>query len=149
MKVEICNLNRDKNDKKIKFVVIGVYIQKKWIFVRHKNRITWEIPGGHVEKNESVDVAAIRELYEETGLKPKKLHPICDYYAENRIGKRSYGAYGRFYICLVDHISQPPNDFEIAEEKAFDIPPLSINLTYPEIHGLLMEKAQETICKLL
>jgi len=38
-----------------------------WVMVRHKDR-GWELPGGAIHEGEGADVAALRELYEETGL---------------------------------------------------------------------------------
>lgn len=38
-----------------------------WVMVRHKDR-GWELPGGAIQEGEGADVAALRELYEETGL---------------------------------------------------------------------------------
>ena len=49
------------------YSVITARFEGKWIFVRHRERTTWEIPGGHIEEGESSDVAASRELMEETG----------------------------------------------------------------------------------
>lgn len=43
----------------------------------------WVIPGGHINKKESPKAAAIRELYEETGIKLKKVNLIAKYYAKN------------------------------------------------------------------
>lgn len=40
---------------KLKFAVIAARYQDKWIFCRHKERNTWEIPGGHREENESIE----------------------------------------------------------------------------------------------
>lgn len=37
------------------------------LFVEHPER-GWEIPGGHLEEDESPEAALLRELYEETGL---------------------------------------------------------------------------------
>jgi 8-oxo-dGTP pyrophosphatase MutT (NUDIX family) len=34
------------------------------------------LPGGHVESNESIEAGAVRELYEETGIIAPKLYPI-------------------------------------------------------------------------
>jgi 8-oxo-dGTP pyrophosphatase MutT (NUDIX family) len=41
--------------------------EKPWIMVLNKDR-GWELPGGQITENEDFDVAALRELYEETGL---------------------------------------------------------------------------------
>ena len=55
------------------FVVCLVYSkntkddEKPWIMVLNKDR-GWELPGGQITENEDFDVAALRELYEETGL---------------------------------------------------------------------------------
>ncbi len=45
----------------------------------------WDIPSGHVDKNESPDAAAVRELFEETGIKISTLdqrsvifQPLCN-----------------------------------------------------------------------
>jgi 8-oxo-dGTP diphosphatase len=54
-------------DELLKFAVIAARYQEKWIFCRHKERVTWEIPGGHREVGEDILDTARRELYEETG----------------------------------------------------------------------------------
>ena len=38
-----------------------------WLMVLNKKR-GWELPGGKIEKGENIDEAALRELFEETGL---------------------------------------------------------------------------------
>ena len=38
-----------------------------WVMVLHNER-GWELPGGNINEDEEWDVAALRELYEETGL---------------------------------------------------------------------------------
>ena len=42
---------------------------KKVLLVRHKKYNKWLQPGGHIEENETPEEAAVREVYEETGIK--------------------------------------------------------------------------------
>jgi len=52
-------------------VSVYVYDDKndKMLLVKHKKMGKWVQPGGHIEANESPEEAAIRETFEETGLK--------------------------------------------------------------------------------
>ena len=51
------------------------------LFVEHPKR-GWEIPGGHLEENESPEAALLRELKEETGLEGVIRHWHRSYYPE-------------------------------------------------------------------
>ena len=55
------------DDKLLKFAVIISKANGKWVFCKHKERDTYEVPGGHRENGEQIDMTAIRELQEETG----------------------------------------------------------------------------------
>ena len=58
----------DINDSnKPSIVVIYAKYKGKIVMCRHEKRETWEIPGGHIEENETPEEAARREIYEETG----------------------------------------------------------------------------------
>ncbi|MEH6937495.1 hypothetical protein V7056_06455 [Bacillus sp. JJ664] len=46
----------DESD--LSYAVIMARYNEKWIFVKHKNRSTWEIPGGKREEHESIIEAA-------------------------------------------------------------------------------------------
>ena len=54
-------------DSLLKFAVIVSKTNGKWVFCKHKERDTLEVPGGHREPNESIIDTAKRELIEETG----------------------------------------------------------------------------------
>lgn len=46
---------------------------KKILLVEHKDFNRWVQPGGHIEEYETPEEAAVREAYEETGIKVKLL----------------------------------------------------------------------------
>lgn len=46
---------------------------KKILLVKHKKFNKWVQPGGHIEHNETPEETAVREAYEETGIKVKLL----------------------------------------------------------------------------
>lgn len=54
-------------DELLKFAVIISKHNGKWVFCKHKERDTYEVPGGHREEGESILDTAKRELNEETG----------------------------------------------------------------------------------
>ena len=85
------------------FVVCWVYSrkaledEKPWIMVLNKNR-GWELPGGEISENEDFDIAALRELYEETGVKTAKIINQSEgwyyYYLPENLQTRLWG--GKF-----------------------------------------------------
>lgn len=48
----------------LKFAVIVSKYNGKWVFCKHKQRETLEVPGGHREIGEKIGETAKRELYE-------------------------------------------------------------------------------------
>lgn len=46
---------------------------KKLLLVKHREFKKWVQPGGHLEYNETPEETAVREVYEETGIKVKLL----------------------------------------------------------------------------
>lgn len=70
-------------DEKIKFAVIAARYKNQWIYCRHRERNTFEIPGGHREVGETIIETAKRELYEETGAIDFELEEITVYSVVN------------------------------------------------------------------
>ena len=66
-------------DSLLKFAVIIAKMDGKNVFCKHRERSTYEIPGGHREDGESILDAAKRELYEETGAVKYDIKPVCIY----------------------------------------------------------------------
>ena len=139
----------------VSYVVLLAKHQGKWVYVRHKERTTWEIPGGHREPGEWLNESAARELFEETGAKRFTLDPLCDYEVDRSGDVRlpSPGeplspaflqapgrSFGRMYLTDIQELGDLP-DSEIAEVRLFDLPP--DNQTYPAIQPhLLKERAR-------
>ncbi|MCX6302197.1 MAG: NUDIX domain-containing protein [Bacteroidia bacterium] len=119
------------------YSVIAARYADKWIFVRHHERSTWEIPGGHIEKNESPSVAAGRELIEETGAVEFNLDCVATYSVE----KDGNIGYGRLFLAEVDKIGALPDNSEIAERIMTD--QLPEDLTYPDIQPHLFKRVNE------
>jgi 8-oxo-dGTP diphosphatase len=71
------------NDSLLTRVVIVSNYNGRWVYCKHKERDTWEMPGGHIETGETPLEAAKRELYEETGAIEFNLEPICKYSVKN------------------------------------------------------------------
>lgn len=119
------------------YSVITARHNGKWIYVRHNNRNTWEIPGGHIEEGENSDEAAARELSEETGALEFVIVSVATY-SVLESGKKGYG---RLYMANVHKLGKVPDVSEIEEIRLQDGMP--DNLTYPEIQPLLFEKVLE------
>lgn len=121
------------NISELKFVVIISKYKDKWVLVKHKERVTWEIPGGHIEFGEDPKAAAKRELNEETGALKFDLKEICNY----GVKRNNEITYGRLYFTNIDELGILP-DLEIEKIQLFRDFPLN-NLTYPGIQPKLFD----------
>jgi 8-oxo-dGTP diphosphatase len=118
------------------YVVIGARQHGRWLFVRHAGRITWEMPAGHIEPDESADQAAVRELYEETGTVRSSLDHLCDY----EVSVRGRTEYGRLYRAEILE-REERLEYEIAEVILSQELPES--LTYPEVQTILFDRVRQ------
>jgi 8-oxo-dGTP diphosphatase len=137
LKVDFYELGTTE-DSELSFAVIMARYNNKWIFCKHKQRDTWEIPGGHRENFENIDTCAKRELIEETGAKNFNLKSLCIYSVE-RENKKDFG---QIYYAEVENLNELPNS-EIERIDFFDKSP--DNLTYPLIQRLIFKKVLEII----
>jgi 8-oxo-dGTP diphosphatase len=127
MNVKFNELSEIKDEDLIYAVIIARY-QNHWILCNHKERTTWEIPGGRREPGEPILDTAKRELYEETGAIDFNIKPICIYTVN--------GTSGLLYFASVDVLGELP-DSEIEKVDLFD--ELNIEWTYPNIQPELLD----------
>ncbi len=120
--------------EKLTYSVITARYLDKWVFVRHHQRSTFEIPGGHIEINETADRAAKRELIEETGAIRFKLECVSIY----SVKIDSEIRFGKLYFAKITEIGPVPDVSEIAEVTFLESLPDPV--TYPEIQPLLFKK---------
>lgn len=125
-------------DEKTKFAVIAARYKNQWIYCRHRERNTFEIPGGHREVGETIIETAKRELYEETGAIDFELEEITVYSVVND----NIETFGMLFFTEVKELGVLP-DLEIEEIQLFDEMPET--LTYPLIQPLLIEKVKQVL----
>lgn len=128
-------------DGKLTYSVITSRYQDKWIFVRHHLRKTFEIPGGHIEEDETPLDAARRELIEETGAISFKLDCVCTYSVE----KENQTGYGRLFFAEISEIGKINDTSEI--EGIIFLENLPEMLTYPDIQPHLFKRVIRYIQK--
>jgi len=84
----------------------------------------WELPGGHTEVGESYREGAIREVYQETGIKIKKLKPVK--------GDKEFRLYIAKPRCVKITLSDEHTDYIWVSSKSIK----RIKLSEPTVHNL-------------
>lgn len=125
-------------DDALSFVVIAARCGAEWVFCRHRERTTWECPGGHIDAGETPLAAAHRELFEETGAQADAMTPICLYSVSRDGGAETFGL---LCVARVSAVGPLPESFEMACVRLFAQLPDA--WTYPEIQPLLLERARQ------
>ena len=105
-------------DSQLDFAVIIARTGEKWVFCKHKERDTYEVPGGHREAGETIEEAANRELKEETGYSAKNIKLIHKFFTSAGFSNQ------KIYIFLATGLNKGEPEFdedEIIEKYEIDI----------------------------
>jgi 8-oxo-dGTP diphosphatase len=124
--------NETIGDTLLKFAVIATRYKNRWLYCKHKERNTWEIPGGHREKGEDILDTAKRELREETGAEEFSIEPVAVY----SVTIDNETNYGKLFYSKMKKLNEKL-EYEIEKIQLFDDIPK--DMTYPEIQPLLQK----------
>ncbi len=128
-------------DSLLKFAVILAKNEGKWVLCKHRERETYEVPGGHREENETIAETAERELREETGAVDFSITPICVYSVKGKtkINKNEDDiSYGMLYCAEIATFEEIHSEIE----KILITDDLEVEWTYPLIQPKLIEEAE-------
>ncbi|MCM1299476.1 MAG: NUDIX domain-containing protein [Firmicutes bacterium] len=123
-------------DSLIKFSVIVSQYENNWVFCKHRDRNTYEVPGGHRELGETPLEAAERELKEETGALDYKITPVCVYSVSDEVNDKE--TFGMIYYAEIKSFENELHS-EIESIRFFENVPS--NQTYPLIQPMLIDEA--------
>jgi 8-oxo-dGTP diphosphatase len=124
------------DDALLGFAVIVARHGGKWVFCRHRERDTYECPGGHREPGEEIFETARRELWEETGASDYDLRQLCVY----SVIHEGLETFGMLYFGEITAFGALP-PLEIEQVELFDA--LPDRWTYPLIQPELIRKIEE------
>ena len=97
---------------------------KRILLVKHKKFNKWVQPGGHIEDEETPEEAALREAYEETGIKVRLLgerFPREDDFIKPLGIQKNRNKQGDMHIDII-YAGVPINNIEVkASDESIDI----------------------------
>ena len=132
-------------DALLRFAVIIAKSGGKWVFCKHRERTTWEVPGGRREPGEDILETAKRELQEETGATDFVIRPVCVYSvkgktrADQNIEEETFGM---LYTAEVSSFGELCCEIE----RIHISDTLPDAWTYPLIQPKLLQEAERRGC---
>ena len=136
------NFYDEIDDSLLEFAVIISKSNGKWVFCKHKERDTFEVPGGHRETGEKIEDTAVRELKEETGAVDFNIKPVCVYSVKgktrvnNNATKESFGILYAAEIFSFEEIHSEIEKIVLSDD-------LIRQWTYPLIQPKLISEAKK------
>ena len=136
------NFYDEVDDSLLEFTVIISKSNGKWVFCKHKERDTFEVPGGHRETGEKIEDTAVRELKEETGAVDFNIKPVCVYSVKGKTrvnenaAKESFGMLYAAEIFSFEEIHSEIEKIVLSDE-------LIRHWTYPLIQPKLISEAKK------
>ena len=128
-------------DELLKFAVIISKTNGKWVFCKHKERETYEVPGGRREFGEDIMETAKRELMEETGAVEFEIKPVCVYSVKGktRVNENDEDeSFGMLFVADIFSFGEIHSEIE----KIVITDTLVEEWTYPLIQPRLIEEAK-------
>lgn len=133
------------DDKQLKFAVIMARSSGKWVFCKHKERATYESPGGCRESEENILETAKRELKEETGAIDFTIKPVCIYSVKGQTRVDEELKEETFGMLFIAEIYSFEEELHSEMESIIITDSLDINWTYPLIQPKLINEVQKFI----
>lgn len=136
------NFYDEVDDFLLEFAVIISKSNGKWVFCKHKERDTFEVPGGHRETGEKIEDTAVRELKEETGAVDFNIKPVCVYSVKGKTRVNENAAkesFGMLYAAEIFSFEEIHSEIE----KIVLSDDLIRQWTYPLIQPKLISKAKK------
>lgn len=136
------NFYDEIDDSLLEFAVIISKTNGKWVFCKHKERDTFESPGGHREPGEKIKDTAVRELKEETGAVEFNIKPVCVYSVKGKTRVNESAtkeSFGMLYVAEIFSFEEIHSEIEnivLSDD-------LIQEWTYPMIQPKLIEEAKK------
>lgn len=133
------NFYEEVSDQCLRFAVIIARCNGKWVFCKHRERDTYELPGGHREPGEDILDTGRRELQEETGALEFSIEPVCVYsvIGKNRVNQTGEECFGMLYVADIETFQ---GELHSEMEQVLLLDQLPTRWTYPDIQPLLVEE---------